>query len=68
MAIETQGPVSPRHAWHLGTRDNGIALFANIILREIDKVERGLAPLGTDYGPNDVGDTNLKAIDTVGLR
>jgi 5,5'-dehydrodivanillate O-demethylase len=65
MAIETQGPVSPRHAWHAGTRDNGVAFFDGLILREIEKVERGVSPLGADV---EFVDTNLKALDTVGVR
>ena len=65
MAIESQGPRSPREAWRLGTRDDGIAFFDDMILREIDKVERGIAPIAVSEA---FIDTNLEAIHAVGLR
>jgi hypothetical protein len=65
MAIESQGAVSARENWRQGTMDSGIAFFDDMILREIDKVERGLTPIGV--GETYV-DTNLEAIHAVGLR
>ena len=65
MVIESQGARSPREAWRLGTRDDGIAFFDEMILREIDKVARGLSPIAVGEA---FIDTNLEAVHAVGLR
>jgi len=65
VVIETQGRTSPREAWHLATRDAGVAMFDRVILREIDKVERGLEPMGAGEA---FVDTNLASVHVVGLR
>ncbi len=68
MAIESQGRISPREAWHLGTKDDGVAMLDRMILREIDKVARGLEPLGAGEHAREIVDTNFDALHTVGLR
>jgi 5,5'-dehydrodivanillate O-demethylase len=68
MVIETQGAISNRPAWHGGTRDSGVATFDSILLREIDKVERGIDPLGVVRDPTEVIDTNVEEIHLVGMR
>jgi 5,5'-dehydrodivanillate O-demethylase len=65
MVIETQGRTSAREAWHLATRDAGVAMFDRMILREIDRVERGLEPMGAGAA---FVDTNLESVHVVGLR
>jgi len=44
--MHTQGAISERENWRLGASDRGIALLHEVLLREIDKVERGLDPIG----------------------
>jgi len=68
MAIESQGKVSPRESWHLGTKDDGVAMYDRMILREIDKVAAGLEPLGAGEQAREVVDTNFAAVHAVGLR
>jgi 5,5'-dehydrodivanillate O-demethylase len=51
--METQGVVSDRTAWRMGTSDYGVALFHELLLREMARVERGLNPLGVARGPDD---------------
>jgi hypothetical protein len=68
MVIETQGSVSNRPAWHGGTRDSGVATFDRLLLREIDKVERGIAPLGVAHDPAEAIGTNVEEIHLVGVR
>jgi 5,5'-dehydrodivanillate O-demethylase len=46
MAIETQGPITDRSNERLGTADRGVVLLRTMLLREIDKVPRGLDPIG----------------------
>ena len=47
MAWIGQGPISDRTQEHLATSDKGVALYHNLILENIDKVERGEDPMGT---------------------
>jgi 5,5'-dehydrodivanillate O-demethylase oxygenase subunit len=68
MAIESQGGISPRDAWHLGTKDDGVAQLDRMILREIDRVAQGLDPKGTGAEARAIVDTNFDAIHVVGLR
>ena len=41
MAWVTQGAISDRTTERLGTSDKGVILFRNLLLEQIDKVERG---------------------------
>jgi 5,5'-dehydrodivanillate O-demethylase len=51
MAWIGQGPISDRTVEHLVTSDKGILLFRNLLLENIEKVERGEDPLGTLRDP-----------------
>ena len=42
-----QGPISDRTVEHLTTSDKGVALYHNLLLENVGKVERGEDPLGT---------------------
>jgi 5,5'-dehydrodivanillate O-demethylase len=42
-----QGPISDRTQEHLARSDKGVMLFHNLLLENLDKVERGEDPLGT---------------------
>jgi 5,5'-dehydrodivanillate O-demethylase oxygenase subunit len=68
MAIESQGTISPRDAWHLGTKDDGVAMYDRMILREIEKVAQGQDPKGTGVNTPALVDTNFEAVHAVGLR
>jgi 5,5'-dehydrodivanillate O-demethylase len=67
MAIETQGPITDRTTERLGTADRGVVLLREVLLREIDKVERGLDPIGVARTPEAARiDTSIDAyIDQV---
>jgi 5,5'-dehydrodivanillate O-demethylase len=45
MAWVTQGPISDRSTERLGTSDQGVILFRNILEESIQKVERGEDPM-----------------------
>jgi len=51
MAVETQGPISPRETWRLGTSDRGLALFWSVLSREVEKVAQGIDPIGVIRDP-----------------
>ena len=51
MAWIGQGPISDRTQEHLATSDKGVIVFHNLILAEIEKVERGEDPLGVVRDP-----------------
>jgi 5,5'-dehydrodivanillate O-demethylase len=51
MAWTGQGPVSDRTAEHLATSDAGILLFRNLLLENIERVERAEDPLGVIRDP-----------------
>jgi 5,5'-dehydrodivanillate O-demethylase oxygenase subunit len=68
MAIETQGGISPRHSWHLGTKDDGVAMLDRMILREIENVADGRNPKGMGAEAGGIVDTNFDAFHAVGLR
>ena len=55
MAWVTQGDISDRTTERLGTSDKGVILFRNVILEQIEKVERGEDPMGVirDPGKNE---------------
>lgn len=52
MAWETQGPIADREREHLATSDRGVVLLREIMRREIEKVERGLDPMGVVRDPD----------------
>jgi 5,5'-dehydrodivanillate O-demethylase len=52
MAWETQGPISDRTCERLATADRGIVMLRQMMRREIDKVQRGLDPLGVIRDPD----------------
>jgi 5,5'-dehydrodivanillate O-demethylase oxygenase subunit len=52
MALETQGPIADRTIERLATSDRGIVMYREILEREIQRVERGLDPLGVVREPN----------------
>jgi 5,5'-dehydrodivanillate O-demethylase len=51
MALETQGPIADRTRERLATSDRGILLYREILKREIEKVQRGLDPIGVVRTP-----------------
>jgi 5,5'-dehydrodivanillate O-demethylase len=51
MAWVTQGDISDRTTERLGTSDKGVILFRNLILEQIEKVERGEDPMGVVRDP-----------------
>lgn len=51
MAWTGQGPVSDRTAEHLATSDAGVLLFRNLLLENIERVERAEDPLGVIRDP-----------------
>jgi len=60
VAWETQGPVADRAQERLATSDRGIVILRELMKQEIEKVERGLDPLGVIRDPeHPVIDTNL---------
>ena len=52
MAWEAQGPISDRTRERLATADRGIVMLREMMRREIDKVQRGLDPLGVIHDPD----------------
>jgi 5,5'-dehydrodivanillate O-demethylase len=51
MAWIGQGPISDRTQEHLTTSDKGVALYHNLLLAEIEKLERGEEPLAVVRDP-----------------
>ncbi len=51
MAWVTQGDISDRTTERLGTSDKGVILFRNLLIEQIDKVERGEDPMGVIRDP-----------------
>jgi 5,5'-dehydrodivanillate O-demethylase len=51
MAWVTQGPISDRTTERLGTSDKGVILYRNLLLEQIEKVERGEDPMGVIRDP-----------------
>ncbi len=51
MAWITQGTISDRTTEHLVTSDKGVILYRNLLLENIEKVERGEDPLGVVRDP-----------------
>ena len=62
MAWETQGPIADRSVERLATSDRGIAMFRQMLKREIEKVQQGIEPIGVYRDPDHpVIDTNHTA-------
>jgi len=51
MAWETQGPIVDRSHERLATSDRGIAMYRDILRREIDKIQEGGDPLAVVRDP-----------------
>ena len=52
MAWVAQGPISNRTLEHLATSDKGVILYHNMLLKEIEKVERGEEPMAVIRDPS----------------
>ena len=61
MGWETQGPISDRTCERLATADRGIVMLREMMKREIEKVQKGLDPIGVVRNPaqNSLLDTKL---------
>ena len=61
MAWETQGPIMDRTCERLTTSDRGVILFREVMMREMDRVQQGLDPMGVirDAARNPMIDTHL---------
>jgi 5,5'-dehydrodivanillate O-demethylase len=60
MAWETQGPIADRTVEHLSYSDRGIHLFRKVTREQIERVQRGLDPMGVIRDPNHpMLDTNI---------
>jgi 5,5'-dehydrodivanillate O-demethylase len=51
--MESQGRISPRDTWRIGTSDRGLALYHEMLLREGERVQQGLDPAGVIRDPYD---------------
>lgn len=51
MATVTQGAIAPREREHLGTSDTGILLYRELLLEQLQRVERGETPLNVLQPP-----------------
>lgn len=51
MAWSEQGPIAERHLEKLGLSDQGIVLYRQMLLREIEKVKRGEDPMSVFRDP-----------------
>jgi len=58
MAWETQGPIANRSREHLASSDRGVVLLRRLVKEQIERVQRGLDPLGV------VRDAEHEMIDT----
>jgi 5,5'-dehydrodivanillate O-demethylase len=60
MAWESQGPIANRLTERLATSDGGIILFRETLKENIEKVQKGLDPLGVIRDPDhEMIDTKL---------
>jgi len=61
MGWETQGPISDRTHERLATADRGIVMLREMMKREIERVKKGLDPIGVirDAAENGMLDTKL---------
>lgn len=51
LAWVGQGPISDRTMEHLARSDKGVVLFHNLLLENLEKIERGEDPMGTIRDP-----------------
>jgi 5,5'-dehydrodivanillate O-demethylase oxygenase subunit len=51
MAWATQGPIADRPEENLGASDQGVVAYRRMLLRELDRMERGEDPLGVLRDP-----------------
>ena len=51
MAWETQGPLTDRAQEHLGAGDEGIIVLRKLLREQIERVQRGLEPIGLIRDP-----------------
>jgi 5,5'-dehydrodivanillate O-demethylase len=51
MAWETQGAIADRSREHLGESDRGILMFRKLLREQIQAVENGVDPVGTNRDP-----------------
>jgi hypothetical protein len=56
LVMEGQGPISPRDQWRMATSDQGVAMLHAMLFREMEKVERGLDPIGVTRERGDGSD------------
>jgi phenylpropionate dioxygenase-like ring-hydroxylating dioxygenase large terminal subunit len=56
-AQESQGPINPHAAEHLGSLDRGVVMFRRQLRREIEAVQRGEDPKGFYLAQSDVPPT-----------
>jgi 5,5'-dehydrodivanillate O-demethylase len=60
MVWETQGPLANREVERLATSDRGVVMYRQMLKEQIERVQRGLDPIGTVRDPgHDVIDTKL---------
>lgn len=61
MAWETQGPISDRTSERLATADRGIVMLREMMMREVERVKKGLDLMGVirDPAKNTIIDTKL---------
>jgi len=52
MAWETQGPIADRTRERLAASDYGVVMFREMLIREIEKVERNLDPMNVIRDPD----------------
>ena len=51
LAWVGQGPISDRTREHLATSDRGIVIYHKLLLEQVERVERGLDPMGVIRDP-----------------
>jgi 5,5'-dehydrodivanillate O-demethylase len=51
LAWVAQGPISDRTIEHLVTSDKGVALYHNLLLENIERIERGEDPMAVVRDP-----------------
>jgi 5,5'-dehydrodivanillate O-demethylase oxygenase subunit len=69
MAWETQGAIADRSKEHLAYSDRGVVLLRRLIGEQIERVQRGLDPMGVVRDPNQpMIDTNLESTLSVASR
>lgn len=53
LAWVAQGPISDRSEEHLARSDKGVVIYHNLLLENMEKVERGEDPMGTIRDPKE---------------